>query len=239
VPAQPAGVTYVQLAGGWATVWREGRRKVVDWGSHDYGVQRAGPPSGVTYVEFSTFGNHTLARRSDGRVVGWGPNLMGQCNAPTPPAGLSFVEIAAGGYHGLARRNDGQVFAWGRQNEGQCTVPVLPPGLAYVEIAAGSYHSLARRSDGSVVAWGYNQHGQCNVPPPPVGLAYVEIAAGYDHSLGRLSDGSVIGWEAISSASATCRAARRPRYVQIAAGDTTASRGGATLGRRLGLQRMG
>ena len=32
------------------------------------------------------FRAHTLARRSDGAVVGWGYNSSGQCNTPTPPA---------------------------------------------------------------------------------------------------------------------------------------------------------
>jgi hypothetical protein len=42
-----------------------------------------------------------LAQPSDGSIVGWGDNSLGQCNVPAP--NTDFVAVASGGGHGLAR----------------------------------------------------------------------------------------------------------------------------------------
>ena len=62
-------------------------------------------------------GNHSLALRSDGTVVGWGDNGSDQGTVPTDLNGV--VAIACGDYHSLALRNDGTVVAWGRNTSGQ------------------------------------------------------------------------------------------------------------------------
>ena len=65
---------------------------------------------------------HSLALRSDGRVLAWGRNQFGQLGdgtttirrQPNLVPGLShIVEIRAGGYYSLARRIDGSVWQWG------------------------------------------------------------------------------------------------------------------------------
>ncbi|HVS10086.1 MAG TPA: hypothetical protein VMS76_09450, partial [Planctomycetota bacterium] len=174
---------------------------------------------------------HSLERRSDGSVVAWGLNNLGQCNVP---GGSSYVEVAAGYGHTLARRSDGSVVAWGFNKYGQCNVPGLPAGLSYVEVSGGWHHSVARRSDGSVVAWGLNDVGQCNVPALPPGLDYVEVAAGggygyanSGHTQARRSDGSVVAWG--SNSYGACNVLALPpglSYVEVAAG------GGHALARR-------
>jgi hypothetical protein len=177
------------------------------------------------------FVGHSVALRSDGRVVCWGQNDYFECNAPPIPSGREVVEVASGGKrynlpyamgegHALARLDDGSVLAWGRVVEGQCNVPALPPGLAYAEVDAGAgYFSLARRSDGSLVAFGDNSYGQCNVPPLPPGVSYVEASAGDRHALARRSDGSVAAWG--DNTFGQCAVPALPPgllYVEVAAG---------------------
>ncbi len=156
---------------------------IATWGASNGGV----PVDLTNAVRIAAGRGHTLALRSDGKVVGWG--------GYTVPTGLSnVVEVAAGEEHGLALRADGIVAAWGKNNYEQCNVPA---GLSnVVAVAVGGNHNLALRGDGTVVAWGINWEGQCNVP---VGLSnVVAVAAGgwyyASHSLALRSDGTVIAW---------------------------------------------
>ena len=61
-------------------------------------------PAGLTYVEIAGGTFHSLARRSDGSIVGWGANAHGQCDAPALPLGTVYVEVSAAGSHTAARR---------------------------------------------------------------------------------------------------------------------------------------
>jgi hypothetical protein len=115
------------------------------------------PPPGVNYVEVACGYLCTLARRSDGVVVGWGDNSLGQCNVPGLPPGLSYVEIAAGLYSGqssstVARRSDGSVVTWGLDNWGQLEVPALPSGQVFEEISASGALTVARVGPGTSCA---------------------------------------------------------------------------------------
>jgi len=191
VPPLPTGLACLEVAAGGAP----------------YDVWWSQQP--VSYAGLS------LARRSDGAVVAWGDNSLGQLNVPSLPLGLSYLEVAAGGRHGLARRSDGEVVAWGDNSYGQCNVPALPQGMVYTQVSAGGWdseiwdytylfgpdivivhlgHSVALRSDGAVVTWGDSSYGLDRVPPLPTGLTYVEVSAGSNHMAARLSDGSVVAW---------------------------------------------
>jgi hypothetical protein len=46
---------------------------------------------------------HSLGLKSDGSIMAWGDNGLGQCNLPAPNSG--FVAIAAGYSHSLAIRS--------------------------------------------------------------------------------------------------------------------------------------
>ena len=70
-------------------------------------------PPGLAYVEIAAGYTHSVARRSDGSLIGWGSNSSGECNTPVLPPGLNYVEAAAGWFHTVARRSDGSVLAWG------------------------------------------------------------------------------------------------------------------------------
>jgi alpha-tubulin suppressor-like RCC1 family protein len=135
---------------------------------------------------------HSLALKSDGRVVAWGYDDGGEL---TPPEGLeNVIGIAAGRVHGLALKRDGTVAAWGGNLKGQCLVP---PNLRdVVAIDAGGFYSLALKSDGSVVTWGENFNGEFwEESTVPAGLCdVVAISAGRFHSMALKSDGTVVSW---------------------------------------------
>ena len=156
------------------------------------GVGGTGSLTNVTTVAATADStNHSFSHavRSDGTVVGWGSNYMGQLgdgtttdrNVPVVVAGvggtgtLSGVVAVANYYaHALAVRSDGTVVAWGSNawgelGDGSTTdspTPVVVRGVGgvgtlgnVVAVAASSAASYALRSDGTVVAWGSNVNG--------------------------------------------------------------------------------
>jgi alpha-tubulin suppressor-like RCC1 family protein len=66
-------------------------------------------------------GYHSLGLKSDGTIVAWGDNGMGQCDVPAPNA--DFVAVAGGLSHSLGLKSDRTILAWGDNRLGQCTVP--------------------------------------------------------------------------------------------------------------------
>ncbi|MDQ6837122.1 MAG: cell wall anchor protein [Actinomycetota bacterium] len=140
------------------------------------------PPAdhGVTTVAAGA--DFSLALRSDGSVLAWGDNSVGQLgNGTFTPGGTpkvvpnlnSVVQLAVGtdGRFALARTSSGAIFAWGDNAHGQlgqdpATTPKspIPMGVTGVGtaiwVAAGGRHSLAVKSDGTTLAWGDNSAGQ-------------------------------------------------------------------------------
>ena len=147
---------------------------------------------GKTVVAIAAGGQHSLARCSDGTVVAWGNNSVGQLgdNSRTNRNVPVAVNTAAG-------------------------VSALV-GKTVTAIAAGSAHSLALCSDGTVAAWGSNWVGElgdgaalssetiCKLVPVAVntttgisalfGKVVTAIAAGGSHSLALCTDGTVVTW---------------------------------------------
>lgn len=168
---------------------------VAAWGG---GQDFRSTPNAVNFVPLGTTGvhalavgtSHVLALKTNGTVVAWGDNQLGQITLPTI---TDFVDsIAAGGnVSGLVTRG-GAVHVWGFNTSGQLN---LPEGLAGVrQLALGATHALALKTDGTVVAWGNNSNGQTNVPATLADV--VEIAAGDRTSVARRSDGTVVRWGA-------------------------------------------
>ena len=130
---------------------------------------------------------HSLALLSDGSVVAWGDDNLGELGNNAPGSEQATPVVV----HGL-------------NNVGTLS--------GVTAIAAGYQHSLALLSDGSVVAWGDDSKGQLgdnhttyeqDTPVAVHGLNnsgtlgnVIAIAAGQYHNLALLNDGSVIGWGA-------------------------------------------
>jgi len=156
-------------------------------------------PPGTRYVDVDVGNAHGVLLRSDGVVLAFGDNSLGQTNVPAFPPGTVPVKVCAARATSLALMSDGSIVSFGYSGSGLTNVPALPPGVKYTDVAAGSHfitsgHVLALRSDGAVVAWGDNFYGQCNVPGLPAGTKYVLVAAGEAHSMAWRSDGVFVGW---------------------------------------------
>src|ERR1019366_90953 len=123
---------------------------------------------------------HSLALVTNGVIVGWGDNALGETTSPSNMT--NAVAIAAGNGFSLALRSSGTVVVWGSQS-------IVPAGLTNaVAIAASLDNLLALKKDGSVVSWGV-------VPPPPATVTnVVAIGAGNQHSLALEGDGTVVAW---------------------------------------------
>ena len=88
----------------------DAQSSVLGWGHQvfDSSWNRA-----TDFVEVAAGHRHTLARRSDGSVIGWGDNRYGngQCNAPALPPGLTYVQVDGGYAHSVALLSDGSMIA--------------------------------------------------------------------------------------------------------------------------------
>jgi alpha-tubulin suppressor-like RCC1 family protein len=158
---------------------------VVAWGGSDSGQTNV-PPSATNVIAIAAGYKHSLALKSDGKVLGWG-----SAPASVPPATLSnVVAIAAGIGQSLALTSNGTVVAWGAPRSPSYTN--VPPGLSNaVAIACGDEHNLVLKANGTVVAWGENYSGQTNIPADLSNV--VAIVAGNSASLAIRSDGTAWG----------------------------------------------
>ncbi len=128
------------------------------------------------------FDGHCLALKSDGTVVAWGDNSLGQ--STVPDALNAVVAIAAAGDESLALKSDGTVIGWGNYDYGQTNVTRGMKGV--IAIATGGFHNLVSKSDGTVVAWGENSYGESRVPSGVIDS--VGIAAGFSYNLALVVD---------------------------------------------------
>jgi len=134
---------------------------------------------GHTFTELSLGQGFSCGLRTDGRVLCWGGNELGQLgdgsttqrNAPVLVGALeSVTQVSAGFAHVCALRGDGTVWCWGDDVNGQLgdgsvggsrTTPAQVVGLTDVEqISAGGTFTCALRADGDVWCWGGNRAGQ-------------------------------------------------------------------------------
>jgi alpha-tubulin suppressor-like RCC1 family protein len=174
-------------------------------------------------IAIATGGRHSLALKSDGTLLAWGGDDVGQLgniatnateSSPIQVSGASdIIAIAAGSSHSLALKSNGTVLSWGSDSDGQLgdsdsienqstPVPVLNASNI-IAISAGSNHSLALKSDGTILSWGSDFYGQLGDndsvnKPKPVAVTearnIVAISAGSSHSLALKADGTILSW---------------------------------------------
>jgi hypothetical protein len=85
--------------------------------------------------------------RTDGAVVCWGDNGLGQTSVP---AG-TYIDLSAGATHACAVATDGTMICWGDNSDGAAAAP---PG-AFVGVAAGAGYTCGLKADGKYRCWGY------------------------------------------------------------------------------------
>lgn len=124
-------------------------------------------------------GSHTVVRKADGTMAGFGLNHSGQLGdgtavdrvIPTPTVDASnlWVNMTAGDFHTLALRSDGSLWGWGLNQNGQIGDKTNLDKLAPIQVgtdkkwsvvSAGKAHSVGVKTDGTLWAWGRNFDGQ-------------------------------------------------------------------------------
>ncbi len=195
-------------------------------------VMVAGQPLS-NVVAIAAGDSYSLARKTDGTVVGWGHNWDGRSTgvpshkvpngAPVTAVTLAgkaltdVAAIAAAGGCSLALKSNGIVVAWGDNYYRQC---VLPPCVTWRgALAAGGmddiFYGLGLNADGTLVSWGRSIYG--TEIGTAAGTNFMAIAAGEVHSLALRADSTVVGWGG-NTYGQTNGAAAGTNVVAIAAG---------------------
>lgn len=133
---------------------------------------------------------HTLALLSNGTVMAWGDNKVGQLGEGTTPGGIVLDNTPYPYAVPVQERVDG----------------VVRPLTDVVAIAGGAQYSLALKRDGTVWSWGFNASGELGRTPegnPYTSTAaeripelsdIVQIAAADTHALALTAAGEVWAW---------------------------------------------
>lgn len=154
---------------------------------------------GITGAVMGSYGyDHAIILKSDGTVLTFGLNSVGQLGNGTGGAGTysanpvtviglptDIIQVIAGSEHSAALTKSGDVYVWGRDQYGNLGDGVLgsaseinstPKKVSslsgIVHIANGRDHLLALKNDGTVYAWGLAASGQLGIggsgSPTPV-----------------------------------------------------------------------
>ncbi|EOQ95175.1 chromosome condensation regulator RCC1 repeat protein [Leptospira wolbachii serovar Codice str. CDC] len=142
---------------------------------------------GISGAVMGTYGyDHAVVLKSDGTVVTFGSNSVGQLGNGTGGAGTysanpvtvtglptDIIQVIAGSEHTAALTKSGDVYVWGRDQYGNLgdgtlgtasevnSTPKKVLSLSgIIHIANGRDHILALKSDGTVYSWGLAASGQ-------------------------------------------------------------------------------
>lgn len=198
-------------------LWGSGANDYGQLGDGTFFVRRTGLSLlGQGFRDVAVGSYHTLAIKTDGRLLTWGYNNKGQLGngtnndsgKPVAPNLSTVSAVAAGDEHSLALTTDGVVWAWGDNGYGQlgdgtrkdADAPIKI-GTDFTAIAAGDNFSLALKADGTLWAWGRNGDGQLGdgtrndrALPQAVSGKYSKIAAGGRTTYAIDSAGTLWAW---------------------------------------------
>lgn len=151
----------------------------------DPGYSGDGKTCAQALAQIATAGDHSCARRSDGALLCWGANGVGQlgagasvteAKAPLRIGSDLWQAVATGFQYTCGIKMDGTLWCWG---DGACAVlgdggdnlycdgarPVYAPyptggAATWKSLSAGEQHACAIQSDGSLWCWGENDQGE-------------------------------------------------------------------------------
>ncbi|MBF9236073.1 cell wall anchor protein [Hymenobacter sp. BT683] len=123
---------------------------------------------------------HSVALSTDGHMIAWGNNCVGQLGdgttdwqlspvaiaAPRSAAPARWVRVVSGGFHTLAATADGELYAWGANNFGQLGdgttaerhQPTAPSPVFALQTTARQNSSSSAGSSKPVEPWGLNDN---------------------------------------------------------------------------------
>ena len=165
-----------------------------------------------SYNQVNAGVSHTIVKKSDGTLWGWGNNTAGQLgdnttvtkSSPVQISTVSWNNISTGFDHSLAVKGDGTLWTWGNN----AATFVTTNNYSWTQIAAGASYTLAIRSDGLLYGWGQNSNGQLGLTvdtlsrssPVQIGLgSWSSISTRYLTSVGIQSNGTLWAWGLNSS----------------------------------------
>ena len=177
------------------------------------------------YTNITFGGGHTVAKKADGSLWGWGFGDWGELlttnqTEPNPIAlgtATDWNKVANGVINTFVIKNNGTLWGCGSNQFGSlgvnsntqtfATFQQITTATNWVKVSAAIYFTLGLKSDGTIWAWGQNDQYQLgNSPataqqlsPIQVGIAtdWVDIATGTNRTAFAIkSNGTIWGWGA-------------------------------------------
>jgi len=160
--------------------------------------------TGTDWSSVAAGGTHSVARKTNNTLWGWGSNSAGQLGNGTALDAVAPVQtkllppfvndnwsaVAAGQTHSAALKTDGSLWSWGSNASGRLGngtilnsgVPVRESGNStdWVAVAAGDNHTMGLKANGTLWSWGGNVNGQLGNGTNLDALAPVKIVADTD-----------------------------------------------------------
>ena len=143
-------------------------------GSQQQAYLTSAGKTGLSWISVSYNGSSKLAVRSDGALLAWGQNNLGQLglndiiNRSSPvQVGTSSWTAVATGQNTLAIKSDGTLWAWGTGQNGVSGLndtlhrssPVQVGTDTWTDVTTGTYTAGGIKSDGTLWMWGSNTYG--------------------------------------------------------------------------------
>ncbi|RZJ66171.1 MAG: T9SS type A sorting domain-containing protein [Flavobacterium sp.] len=204
-------------------LWSWGNNDVGQLGNNStasYSYVPVSTGSGSDWIEISGGNLHSIGKKADGTLWGWGNNgayelIMNGENFYANPFQISpdtdWNKIYAGYFKTFAIKYDGTLWGRGRNNLGDVGIgsTVWVPFFTQIGTAnnwtkisaARCNSSFGLRSDNTLWAWGINENGRLGdgtvinrTAPVQIPGQWKDIASGNFHTIGIKTDGTLWQW---------------------------------------------